>query len=190
MGTERDIDDAIDRAVRDIMSVEPPVGLRGRVLTRLQQPASRGLVRPLFAAAALTAAALLAFALLRPAPQPVPGDTLAGVHRPGTPRTSPAVQPEPPAPPHAAESTGPRPASPRSTRPTRPSGPVRFPPRGVVAAASLVADAPTPPVAVALPEPVLATEGRPQYAPIRIEAIDIAPLTIAPVAVAPIPPSR
>jgi hypothetical protein len=36
-----DLDDAIDRAVREMLDVEPPAELRGRVLERIAQPARR-----------------------------------------------------------------------------------------------------------------------------------------------------
>jgi hypothetical protein len=35
-------DEAIDRAVREMLDVEPPAGLRGRVLDRIENPRSRG----------------------------------------------------------------------------------------------------------------------------------------------------
>jgi hypothetical protein len=50
------LDAAIDRAVREMLDVEPPAGLRGRVLDRIENPGSRGwswtwIAGPLVAAA-------------------------------------------------------------------------------------------------------------------------------------------
>ena len=56
--TEREIDTAIDRAVRDLMDVETDAAFRARVTARLQRP--RRLLLPRLAAAALTVAAVAA----------------------------------------------------------------------------------------------------------------------------------
>ena len=70
MRTDRDLDDAIDRAVRAIMSVEPRAGLRGRVLDRLERrPAVVFALPRLAGAAAAVTVATFAFLLLRPAPE-------------------------------------------------------------------------------------------------------------------------
>jgi hypothetical protein len=58
-----DLDKAIDRAVREMLDVEPPAGLRGRVLDRLERP-RRGagwmwIVAPIAAAAVIVLAVLL-----------------------------------------------------------------------------------------------------------------------------------
>src|SRR5215204_4839231 len=55
--TEREIDTAIDRAVRDLMDVDTDAAFRARVTARLQRPARRMLLRPV-AAVALTAVAV------------------------------------------------------------------------------------------------------------------------------------
>jgi hypothetical protein len=57
--TEREIDTAIDRAVRDLMNVDTDAAFRARVTARLQRPARR-LLLPRLAAAALTVAAVAA----------------------------------------------------------------------------------------------------------------------------------
>lgn len=56
---EARIDRAIDRAVREMMQVDPPPGLRRRVLARLDRPAKRrGQLLPQFALAAVALAVL------------------------------------------------------------------------------------------------------------------------------------
>ena len=57
--TERDIDTAVDRAVRDLMDVDADASFRARVTARLHRPARRLLV-PRLLAGAVTAAALAA----------------------------------------------------------------------------------------------------------------------------------
>lgn len=66
------IDRAIDRAVRDIMSVEPPAGLRRRVLSRLDAPPRRATLLPWgMGVVGALAAVVLAVLLLKPSPAPV-----------------------------------------------------------------------------------------------------------------------
>jgi hypothetical protein len=53
-----DLDKAIDRAVREMLDVEPPAGLRGRVMARLESPKRHGawwiwMVGPVAVAAAV-----------------------------------------------------------------------------------------------------------------------------------------
>ncbi len=57
-------DVAIDRAVREMLDVEPPPGLRGRVIDRLESP-RRGLTW-IWIAAPLAAAAIVVLAVLLP----------------------------------------------------------------------------------------------------------------------------
>ncbi len=57
---EARIDRAIDRAVREMMQVDPPPGLRRRVLARLDRPAKRrSQLLPQFASAAVALAVLV-----------------------------------------------------------------------------------------------------------------------------------
>jgi hypothetical protein len=59
-----ELDDAIDAAVREILGVEQPAGLRHRVLRRLQEPAPRRLVTmPRLAVAGTLAVAIVAGAV-------------------------------------------------------------------------------------------------------------------------------
>lgn len=83
--TERDIDNAIDRAVGDVMDVDTDAAFRARVTARLQRPARRPILRSL-AAAALTAAAMAAtFVWMRPSSPGAPASSpTAEIRGPGT----------------------------------------------------------------------------------------------------------
>jgi len=83
--TEQDIENAIDRAARDLMDVDTDAAFRARVTARLQRPARRPILRPL-AAAALTAAAIAAALVwMRPSPPGAPASTpTAEIRGPGT----------------------------------------------------------------------------------------------------------
>jgi hypothetical protein len=59
------LDDAIDRAVREMLDVEPPSGLRGRVLDRIENAGTRGWSW-IWIAAPVAAAAILVLAVLTP----------------------------------------------------------------------------------------------------------------------------
>jgi hypothetical protein len=73
-----DLDREIDRAVRQMLDVEPPVGLRARVMARIENPGASGFSRKLLWIAMPVAAAaviLIAVVLARregPAPSPAP----------------------------------------------------------------------------------------------------------------------
>jgi hypothetical protein len=58
------LDEAIDRAVREMLDVEPPAGLRGRVIDRIASP--RRALGWLWVAGTLAAAAILVVAILLP----------------------------------------------------------------------------------------------------------------------------
>jgi hypothetical protein len=105
--TPKDLDDAIDRAVRDIMSAEPRPGLRGRVLGRLERRAAGAWRFAFPTVASALALALVAFAVIQRRPatptQPSPSTTVATRPAPSVaaptaplsepPSTSPAVTP-------------------------------------------------------------------------------------------------
>jgi hypothetical protein len=102
-----DLDKAIDSAVREMLDVEPPAGLRRRVLEQLadsglRRPALSPLVTSTFRWKILlpvTAAALLILALLLPrSTPPTPETTTVGVPQP---RTAPVITA--PVPPRAVE---------------------------------------------------------------------------------------
>ena len=182
MRSDREIDDAIDRAVRDIMSTEPPAGFRGRVLGRLEDPGNptasgtaSWFTLPRFAAAmAVLAVAIATGSLLRS-------------NRAAAPTNTPVVaqnQPAPPAPSDVrpvaeAPAAVPAPAAERSTPPAQRRGDpqVKFPPKGVVAATSVAPDATTP---AAQPDPAGAAAGS------EVLILTPVPLVIAPLIVQPI----
>lgn len=93
-GTER-LDIAIDLAVRAMLDVEPPAGLRGRVLHRIESPRRDGVAWVWFAAP-LVAAAVIVLSILRPATSERPprgGPSQVTVVQPGLlpPTSVPAV---------------------------------------------------------------------------------------------------
>lgn len=183
MTTDRQLDDAIDRAVRELMSVDPPAGLRARVLARLERPRRVWVTVPrLAAAAALAAAVLIAFVLFREGTTP-PKDVQVAV------QSAEPVRPTPDRPIAKDAPVAPPPAGVPSP------GVVRTPPltpqpsfagRAVVAAsvrAVFVTDVEPlealPPIAL---EPIAP-------APIRSAAIVVDPLpAIAPLEVPSLPP--
>jgi len=184
------LDRAIDRAVRTMMRVEPPPGLRRRVLARLEARPDTTLFPRLAVGLAAVALLVLAVAVLfEPAQGPVtrPAERSAAT-RP-SPGAAPADQPAPRAP--AAE-TPRATAPPRRTRPTTDT-PLPMPRIASVfgardarvAATAAVVDDVVFPAESAGGEP---TADRPGLPPaIGIPAIRIAPLEIGPIRVEPMP---
>ena len=176
------IDDAIDRAVRDLVRRDPPAGFRRRVLSRLDSPAApRTFLRPGLATAAAALAVVTMVVLVRDEPDgPAPAPQRTAV---GEPAPSPAVVPTPPAQGHTAE----RGAPPRMHR-TSEDEPVRmatFGPRdGRVSAASLKE---TPPPAARLDEAAAEHATMAPPPPIAVGRIEPPPpLAIPPIVVVPI----
>lgn len=169
--TEREIDTAIDRAVRDLMDVDTDAAFRARVTARLQRPARRQLLRPL-AAVALTATALaVAFVWMRPSSSLPDVRALPPVAKLGTPTAA--------APSQIASAGSNRPAALPRLQPTT-SARVRrstAPPiqRGAIVAA--VADAPANDIA-----PLTAID------PIDVEPISQTPIAPSEIVVAPLSP--
>jgi hypothetical protein len=93
---DRKLDEAIDRAVREMMDLEPQAGFRRRVLERVGQPRRGWLTVPRLAGAVAFAAAVIVFVLIgldrQTAPPSAPAATIAG--RPQAPAVvqPPAVQ--------------------------------------------------------------------------------------------------
>lgn len=190
MNSERRIDDAIDRAVREIMSVEPRTGLRGRVLAELESRGAERFSLPRLAGAAAVLAVgifLMLFIWSRDSPHPVRPATLA--------RNGPAEAAAPleaPAPVSAAspasqtDRTGtPAPSAPRSSAPPRRP---QFPAPGAVTAANLAARS--------MPDAAFPDSTAP-FAPavagapdIVIPMIQIQPLVIDTIVIDPIRPPR
>lgn len=99
-GGESPLDRAIDRAVREMMHVDPPPGLRRRVLFRLEPSVTR---RPLFLPRHVFAAVAVALALLLGAAMfmrnqggsPVGNETAPSIASGTPPRVQPGPAPEP-----------------------------------------------------------------------------------------------
>jgi hypothetical protein len=185
------VDEAIDRAVRELMRRDTPAGFRARVLARLDAPPRRMAMWPALATAAgVLAVAAIGLVVLR---EPV---TDAPSH------------------PVPVAASGPAPAGPATDAPRRPEtappaadSPVRRAPRaepvrtatfgprdGRVAAASLAVPRPEPadagPAPAAIVESVAETAGpspiavRPLASP---NPIEIAPITVPPLQIPRMP---
>jgi hypothetical protein len=78
MPSDKQLDEAIDRAVRELMSLDPPAGLRARVLARIERPAAWWMAPRAVASVGLAAALLLlALVLARREPEHVPDVRIA-----------------------------------------------------------------------------------------------------------------
>lgn len=196
MAPDRDIDDAIDRAVRDFMSAEPRPGFRARVLERLARRPSTWFALPRVAAAAALLVILVAAVQMarhaRPlTPPPTPTESTAEA-RPEAPagralEAPPADVRPAPAPASGSASRAESPAAPPRRTPAPPDTPPssagpQFPPRGAVAAATLVGASSAPSATIdGMPVPLA-----PDAEPLVIEPLTIAPLAIEPLVVAPL----
>jgi hypothetical protein len=177
------VDEAIDRAVRDLMRREPPAGFRARVLSRLEAPRRRFAVWPALA----TATGVLAVAAI--------GTLLLREVRVDTPPAAAPVsvsQSAPPPRPEAAppsQAVGAPPVDPPARRAPR-AEPIRtatFPPRDDRVSATSLAPTRSEP-AEAMPPPVLDETESFLPSPSRIDVrpltsptpIDIAPIIIPP----------
>lgn len=136
MSDDRQLDAAIDRAVREMLDVEQPGGLRGRVLQRLEgrgrRDASAFKRKLVWTSLPVAAAAMVALMVLSPSstpPQPrVPG-TVATTRLPAPVETTrPRVDPLP------------RPAAPRPARVTARPVTASEKPERMIAAAALESD--------------------------------------------------
>jgi hypothetical protein len=192
------LDDAIDRAVRDMLRHEPPAGFRRRVLARLNAPARRTVLWPGLAAAA---AAIVIIALANVFMRDVPQSAV-------TPRPEVAARvpdnPPPvgiPAPRVEGASSAPAGERPGGRAPQR--EPVRvatFGPRDGRVSAASVRERPLPadttageiavedPMAGGLPPIAVNPLSGPQ--PLEITPIVVAPILIPRVQLAPVSPPR
>lgn len=191
------IDDAIDRAVRDIVRRDPPAGFRARVLSRLEAPAHRALLWPSLAAGALAVVVLAVVVLRDTAPELPQGSTQVAEHQPApaAPRTDDA-RPGP-----AVSVPAPAPPARRAPR-AEPIRTATFGPRdGRIAAASIPLAPPAAAIEPAMPPAVDAEPGAPSPAPIvvpplsapgpiEIPAIVVPPIQIPRMPHAPVPPPR
>jgi hypothetical protein len=166
---EQDLDDAIDRTVRQLTNVEPKPGLDRRVLARLEQPGDTRVVWwPRLTAAGLTAAALLAFVTMNwPAPDSPPPAIVTATP---TPDTTPRIEQ-----PLAAARPAPQPA-PRHPRPSTTA------PRlaNFVRAASVIE------TETAVSVPPLDVIAPIQMAPVEPESMHVSQITIDPIQVRPL----
>jgi hypothetical protein len=186
MGSQRRIDDAIDRAVREMLAIEPRADLRARVLARLERPRGWLTASRLAATAALAATALVGLFWSRPAPSPAPD-------RPPAPtavaRTVPVPAPPVQTPPVREAVRQPTAApAPRTSRGSARPDAARVPAPGRIVAASLVESPIVDP---------RSADGAADAAPplpgtpaIEIPSIEIPPLSIERIVIVPIPPPR
>ena len=171
--SERQIDEAIDDAVRDLMNVDADPAFRARVVERLHEPKSHGpLWRQLSLACAAVAVAVIAVVLMRAPEKPVVDQQPAPV--------ATAVTPPPAAEPGAAVTAAPaatRPPAPPAAR-RRPNDPTHTISRGALVA-TVVEDAP----GTWLPEGV---EPVGRITPIELTPIAPAPIVMTEIAIAPL----
>ncbi len=155
------LDDAIDRAVNEMMQGEPRPGFRRRVLGKLKEPETRRSWIPtlLVPAAALVAVLMIAI-WLRPAPTS-PGATAADAVAQQVPQAAPTAAPETPAAESPIPSVAPREAR-RRPPARRESVPFTFGrPTGRAAATSVAnpagatVDVPEPQASPATVDPAL-----------------------------------
>ena len=193
--TDKHLDDAIDRAVREMMSAEPAGDLRQRVLDTITRPRQRAFAWSALAysSAALAAIVLLVVSLVTRRPD-VPETRVAGtqsVSPAAAPTTPTPVDPQPAQQP-AVSLPGRSPSSPRQARGTStpPVGVQNFADRRVEAA-SIPGALESETTAAAPLEPVvplgIATIGA---EPIVTKEIGIAPIEIVRIEIAPLPPRR
>ena len=192
------LDTAIDLAVREMLDVEPPAGLRGRVIDRIEfsgSPLSTNSVASAFRrkifwiAAPMAAAAMIILAVLAPRQSPAPASVtppppaLAKVEPP--PIVAPLASPKTPESPKTASTSIPRPVSPPAER--RPSRGTDE--RIVVAAVALDEDADTVIDPLAPIAPIVAAGTHPPaIAPKDIVISSMAP--IAQLQIAPLSPTE
>ena len=165
--TEREIDTAIDRAVRDLMDVDTDPAFRARVTARLQRPVRRTWMPRLAVGALATAAMVAALFWLRTPPRETRTEgTAATAERATAPQTPPVVDP-------IRKATVPAPMARPATLPPR--APEPSIPRGTVVAA--VAEMPFTSIA-----PLTAIE------PISVDPIVNTPIAPPEIVVPPLPP--
>jgi hypothetical protein len=180
--TDRHLDDAIDRAVREMMSVDADPGFRARVFARLEQPRVRRFTWPGFALIAAAAAVVLAIVLTR-TPSPDRAEPqLAGT---GPAAAGPGREPEPSSPARVSQPVPDRPSgralSPRQDRSRSVSAPNVTQELAAGALVATVADA-----ADAGFDADQATAD--QIAPIIIAPLEQTAIAAAPIVIAPLAP--
>lgn len=173
----KELDEAIDRAMRQMTHVEPPLGLDRRVLARLNQPTRKSILTvPRLAAAGMAAAALVAVAIStsRAPVRPMPTVTV----------TRPPIVSPPPTDGHAAV------VVPRATAPRHQvASAAQKRQLNVVHAATLAETDTTvtvPPLEAIVPIEVSPVEPESiEMTQIAIEPIQVTPLRVEPLAPMP-----
>jgi hypothetical protein len=187
MPTSR-VDRAIDRAVRKMMQVDPPAGLRRRVMSRIEAPpARRSIFVPAFAAAAAVAVLVLGIIAARQG-RPVrsgvdaPATAVIETPRPADTRVAQAPSPEPAAAPRSRRAARERTGFRREPIPMAPVDEI-FGERtsAITAAAAPTADAVWP--VASAPD---VENGTAAPRPIVVDPVGVAPIDTAPIVVPPI----
>lgn len=182
------IDQAIDRAVRTMMHVDPPAGLRRRVMSRIEAPPPRrAFLLPAFAVGAAALAILVLTVVItrdsRVDPAPVAPPSVVAEQTP--PAVNPVVRaPEPDAP------AAPAPRKVGRRRTGFHSEPIPMPQvadifgtrTGAVAAA---AD-PTADAVWTIPPPAGVENSVAALAPIAVRPLDLIPIETHPIVIAPL----
>ena len=174
------LDAAIDRAVRQIMNTDPPEGLRGRVMARLDAPPAGAAWWPrLGMAAAGVAALILAMLYVQPVERPRETQAPTVAEVPAAPGQVARVESNEPAtmPPPRSTVSAPTPRIERLPDPPRMDRVFESAPDGRVAAATIDAASPAE-------SAVPGTESA--SLPFEIPAIAIPPLSIEPVSLPPL----
>jgi hypothetical protein len=179
IGDRGQLDNAIDRAVREMLDAEPPPGLRGRVIDRIESP-RRGFAW-IWIAAPVAAAAIVVLAVLLPSKSAPP--VVEPVTTVATKETTAPPQPATSTPPPAVTQVPSQPAIARVTpRPVRrqPSAATTVAAASVEAGADIAWLEPLPG-----PEAIDVAALEPSKAP-SIPSIDLAPAQIPALEVRPI----
>lgn len=202
--SDRQLDAAIDRVVRDMMSVEPRPDLRSRVLAQLNGPSARIAFWPrlAFAALALILAIAALVTLRQGVPEPVDAPKVA------TSAPSPGPSRESAAPRSASTSTAPSPSTdgtaiaprsasgaPNSSGPlqmgrTGPSRPQPVPDRLVQAASIHSPDDATAEPSLVAPADDMRPTGFVSVKPIAQSEIVITPITVERIEITPLSSRR
>jgi hypothetical protein len=172
------LDAAIDRAVREMMSVEPRADLRQRVMAELVEKPSRAALWPRFAfgSAALAAAAIVVLMLVnRPADPPVD-------------QTSASTQPAT-APGSTGEATGPATGTAPKVVARGPAIVNRGKPR-TVAPRPVIEDRPVQAASIDTTEVIVIEPVGPVERLKPIEPIALSPIVLAPIEITPLRPPR
>lgn len=173
--SEKHLDDAIDRAVREMMNVDAGPAFRARVLARLDRPAPRRLTWPRLAVVGAAAAALvLAIVLTRTSDTRDPTPVAVG-QPPQAPAPTVARKSEP------APLPAPEPAERTTHRSVAPPGRgvpniTHYVPQGALTAT------------VADEESAMPIDALDRIEPIAVAPLDRSPIAPAPIVIAPLTP--